>query len=404
MSDGPSDDGVAAADETDADGSTEASSSGTADGDSTATGSDPDYTIRFFEPTDRDGFLDLYRSVMGPATEAWFRWKYEENPYVAHVPVVVAVDESDGVVAARPQVPFRMQAGDERTLAFRFGDTIVHEDHRRRGLFTRTTAFAMEYYASQPPRFAFNFPNSKSEPGYRGVGGELVQELVTHYRVHDPESVVDADSLPGPDGLVEAGTRLVSAARKAERALRRVDDEFGVVRYEQPPAERLAALADRSTERRVHAVRDEPFFSWRFANPRWSYATYLAERDGEAVAALITGTTMTERGTLTNIMEPVPLSGDARPPGAMRTLLAAVVQDRSESDLVAFAGGSIDSSLLRRFGFLPDDRRPLSLGASPSRQIAYDLADAGEEAWRVGGLDLRRPESWALTFSEHDSR
>jgi hypothetical protein len=88
----------------------------------------------------------------------------------------------------------------------------------------------------------------------------------------------------------------------------------------------------------------------------------------------------------------------------MRALLAAVVQDASDSTLVALAGDTIDPALLRRFGFLPDDRRPLSLGASPSRQIAYDLADAGEQAWRVGGLDIRRPENWALTFSEHDSR
>ncbi|WP_256300949.1 GNAT family N-acetyltransferase [Haloarchaeobius salinus] len=363
-----------------------------------------DYTIRFFEPADRDGFLELYRSVMGPATEAWFRWKYEENPYVAHVPVVVAVDERDGVVAARPQVPFRMQAGERRTLALRFGDTIVHEDHRRRGLFTRTTAFAMDYYGGQPPRFAFNFPNSLSEPGYRTVGGEFVQELVTHYRVHDPESVLDAGSIPGSDSIAQAGSRLISAARAAERALRRVDPDGSVVRYEEPPAERLAELAARSTERRVHAVRDEAFFRWRFANPRWSYDTYILERDGEALAAVIAGTATTERGTVTNLMEPVPLGRDARPTDATRALLAAVVEDVSDSDLVAVAGGTIDPSLLRRFGFLPDDGRPLSLGASPSRQITYDLANAGEQAWRVGGLDIRRPENWALTFSEHDSR
>ncbi|WP_440991922.1 GNAT family N-acetyltransferase [Haloarchaeobius baliensis] len=363
-----------------------------------------DYTIRFFEPADRNDFLGLYRSVMGPATEAWFRWKYEDNPYVAHVPVVVAVDDTDGVVAARPQVPYRMQAGETRTLALRFGDTIVHEDHRRKGLFTRTTAFAMDYYSGQPPRFAFNFPNSLSEPGYRNVGGELVQELVTRYRVHDPGSVIDEGSPAGADSLASVGGRVVSAARTAERTLRDVDFGGSVVRYEDPPAERLAGLASRATERRVHAVRDEPFYRWRFANPRWSYDSYVAERDGEAVAALITGTARTERGTVTNVMEPVPIDRTVRPRAAMRALLAAVVEDASDSTLVAVAGDTVDPGLLRRFGFLPDDRRPLSLGASPSRQIAYDLADAGEQAWQVGGLDIRRPENWALTFSEHDSR
>lgn len=373
---------------------------GTADA-ATSEDDGDEYTFRLFEPADRSGFLDLYRTVMGPATESWFRWKYERNPYVSHVPVVVAVDDADGIVAARPQVPFRMAAGDRETLALRFGDTIVHPDHRRKGLFTRTTSFAMEYYSAQPTRFAFNFPNSLSEPGYLRMGGQLVQELPTSYRIHDPESLVEAGRFAG---LATVGRRASSAARRAERTLRRVDDDVDVVRHERPPAGRLARLASPSTERGVHAVRDERFYRWRFGNPRWSYTTYVAERDGGDVAALVTGEGRTDRGTVTNVMEVLPLSADRRSDTATRALLARVVEDAADSDLIAFAGGTVAPGLLRRFGFLPDDRPPLSVPASPTRHVAYDLGGDGDVAWRVGGLDLRRPESWALTFSEHDSR
>jgi len=54
------------------------------------------YTVRTFESDDRSAFLSLYESVFGHQRNAdWFRWKFSENPYVDHVPILVAIE--DGV-------------------------------------------------------------------------------------------------------------------------------------------------------------------------------------------------------------------------------------------------------------------------------------------------------------------
>ncbi|WP_435346447.1 GNAT family N-acetyltransferase [Haloarchaeobius sp. HRN-SO-5] len=368
-------------------------------------GTDETYRIRFLRQDEREAFLDLYRPIMGSASPEWFDWKYVENPAVSHVPVLVAEAESSGeLAAARPQVPYRMVVDGEETLALRFGDTIVHEDHRRRGLFTATTTEAMDYYRRHPPAFAFNFPNELSEPGYLKSGGHVVEEIPTHYRVQDPAGLAGKADSSVLARVANAGAGVVDAATAAVDAARRVPDGVRVMRHERPPPGRLAALADGSNEPGIHARRDEAFYGWRFRNPRWEYRAYVAERDGEDVAALVTGTGERDDAVVTNVMEPVPLDPGARPRDATRALFEAVVRDADESDVVAFAGRSVDRSLLRRFGFLPDDRRPLSAVTSPSRHVAYDLTREDEPSWRVGGLELRRPENWALTLSEHDSR
>lgn len=362
------------------------------------------YTTRFYEPRDRDGFLELYRSVMGPATEAWFEWKYERSPSVADVPIVVAVTETGTVVAARPQVPLEMTVGREQPLALFFSDTVVHEDHRRRGLFTRTTAHALAHYSSTRARFAFNFPNALSEPGYRQMGGEFVQELPTHYRVQNPRSFADRDAgLPKRVLLAVAG-RMLSVARSTRRAVRRDANDVRTIRYEQPDPDRLAALADTTTTERAHALRDAAFFDRRFENPRYQYHVYYAERDGEDVGAVVTGTGRKGSGLVTNVMEPVPIDSTQRSDEVVRALLATVVADRRDADVLAFAGETIDRSTLRSYGFIADDTWPMSTVASPSRHLVYDLAGDGEQAWTVGGLDLRRADSWELTFSDNDSR
>ena len=136
-------------------------------------GTDETYRIRFLRTAERESFLELYRPILGPATPEWFDWKYLENPAVSHLPILVAESESTGeLAAARPQVPFRMLVDGEEVNGLRFGDTIVHEDHRRRGLFTKTTTEAMDYYRRNSYALAFNFPNDlwQAHLSYREFG------------------------------------------------------------------------------------------------------------------------------------------------------------------------------------------------------------------------------------------
>jgi len=361
------------------------------------------YVVRQFEPGDREAFVSLYDEVFGGGGDRWFRWKYLDNPTVSHVPIVVA--DADGELAgARPQVPFRMRAGDRTVLAFRFGDTMVHPDHRRRGVFTTLADHVLDEYAQTAPAFGFNCPNEVARQGFTKVGGRVVGTHPSWYRIQRPGALDpgagDDDGTLRRAALV-AGPLLRGFNRVAELTAPSTGD-VRVVRHSTFPVDRLAALYRRAVPDRVHAVRDEQFLDWRYRNPEWEYTAYVAERGGDAVAGAITGTQARAERTVTNLVDVLPMVSTERRDRALPALLTAVVREHRDADLLAYSGRTIPRSLLARFGFRPDDSLPLSRVASPTRLVAYDVGDGRD--WHVDGVDLRRPENWALTYAELDAR
>jgi len=98
-------------------------------------------------------------------TPEWFQWRFQENPYVDHVPVFVATTDGD-VVATRPFFVLPMSIGGTETLALLTVDTMVHPDHRRQGLFTALTEASIQWYARREPTFVFNQPTTAARPGF----------------------------------------------------------------------------------------------------------------------------------------------------------------------------------------------------------------------------------------------
>lgn len=357
------------------------------------------YVTRPIERADTREFLELYDDVFGGGSREWFEWKYAQNPYGDHVSVFVVEHESDGIVAARPQVPFEMRVNGRTVQAVRFGDTMVHADHRRKGLFQRSTEHALEYYANRDVAFAFNFPNALSRPGYLKSGGRVAAEIPTAYRIQNPAGFLDADA-PRP---------VAAALRASARAYHGVRDSlsgatgFQVTRHRSMPAGELTELYERAVPPHVHALRDERFYGWRFDNPNWEYAAYVARDGDRPVAGLVTGTGTPNGSRVTNVMEVVPLTGGVRRTRALDALFEAVTSDNADSDVIAVAGRSVPASVLSRHGFLRDDRPPLSLATTSTRLVTYDLTD-GTKAWSVAGVDLESPRNWQVSFSEHDTR
>ncbi|WP_336035064.1 GNAT family N-acetyltransferase [Halobacterium yunchengense] len=368
---------------------------------------DDDYTVRWFEPGDREAVLALYADTFGGGGDDWFDWKYLDNPRASHVPVLVAERDRDGAFAgARPQVPFRFRVGGDPVLGLRFGDTMVHPDHRRRGVFTRLTERALEHYAGMPTALCFNVPNDAARPGFLKAGGEVVADLPSHYRVQDPGALAAATR----DSAAAAGlSRLAAPAARgylgARDRLAAAPEDVTVVRYRDVPVEPLASLYERGVPAGVHADRDAAFLSWRYGNPDWAYEAFVARAGGDPVAAVVTGTQTDADGvTTTNVVDALPLRGGDRRDAGLRAALAAVVREYADSDLLAYAGSAIPRSVLRAHGFLPDDRPPLSRVTSPTLLVAYDLTGDDGRDWRMNGLDLRDGETWALSYAELDAR
>ncbi|WP_331233273.1 GNAT family N-acetyltransferase [Natronorarus salvus] len=367
--------------------------------------SDPgteEYAVRLYEPGDREAFERLYDTVFGEGSEEWFDWKYVENPAVSHVPIVIAECGGD-LVAARPCVPIWMTAGDERVLAIRFGDTMVHPEHRRRGLFSRTTRWCLEYYTDVEPVFGFNHPNDASLPGYRKLGGRVVGRTPVRYRVQNPVALLD-----GSGDLFSRGERV---ARPLTRAYFGARERFApptsglsVRRERSIPVETLSRLYGRAPPDGVHAERGAEFYRWRFANPQWRYTAYVAERGDEPLSAVVTGERSVGGVDLVTLVEVVPLAENHARVDAVSALFSRIVADHADADLLAYSGRAVPGVVLSRYGFHADDVAPLSFVARPTELVVYDLTGGRAPSWSVGGYGLLDPGSWALSFCERDAR
>lgn len=360
-----------------------------------------DYVIRPYEPGDVDDFLHLYETVFDeddPKPE-WFAWKYEENPYVDHVPIIVA-ELGGTLVGARPFFALEMAVNGESVLALQPCDTMVHPDHRRNGLFTRMTDHAIERYASGEPGFFFNFPNEISLRGYLKLGWEQVGGLPRAYRIVNPRRVGKS----GQERPIRRLGRMLAAPLSSGYLQFRdtwlSSSDAYRFRVEEPiPAGEFTSIYHRGVPHTIHVRRDERFYNWRFNNPDWAYRAYLTEEVQKPVG-LITASPSDRDGagaSITRIVDVVPLRrqfDDDQTPA----LIHRVIEDNPESDLFVAPRSVIDSSTLHRLGFLSDTTLPLSLVMRQRRRVAFSL---GEDA--VNGLGLLDEETWTTTFADLDT-
>jgi GNAT superfamily N-acetyltransferase len=355
-----------------------------------------DYEIRWFRPADRPAFLSLYSSVFdGERSEEWFAWKFEENPYVDHVPVLVATN-GDELVGARAFFALPVDVGGERDVALQPCDTMVHADHRRRGLFTRMTERAIERYRGEYP-FFFNFPNHLTLQGNLDLGWRIVGERTSHYRLEDPGRVAESRT---NRTLVRFGAGLAAPLLRRYNRFRdrRAPSADVPVRVDsRPPVEELAALYRRAVPEGIHAVRDEQFYRWRLDTPHWEYTTYVAEGDGGPAGAVVAGTSTDEGPERTKLIDVVPLG--AAPDPALVALLERVLSERADTAMFVAPGGAFPDALLAAFGFHADRSSIFAPVANPTTLVARSLT--GE--WDRHGLSLDDPDDWLLTFAEEDS-
>lgn len=362
---------------------------------------DDGYTIRLYEPDDREGFLELYDTVFGGGSEEWFRWKYSDNPYVSHVPMFVA--EHDGeLVGARPYMAFRLRAGDERPLGLQTGDTMVHPDHQRKGLFTRMTSRSMEYYGDlSDDVLTFSVPNAISRSGYLKLGCREVGQLAAGYRLQNPGAFVG-----GTAATVAPLVRpFASAALRAWSRRAPVPDDLTVTGYQSVTSTALADLYEQNVPHGIHALRNERFYDWRFARPEWQYETYLARprEDTEPVAGVVVGRTTRDGTALAALTDVVPLVGGHVRERGLAAILDRVSGDHADADVLLANPSVLPASLLRAYGFLSDDRLPLSAAATPTILVTRIFDGTDDPPWNFAGYEIDDPDSWRLTFAEQNT-
>jgi|AntDeeMinimDraft_5_1070356.scaffolds.fasta_scaffold01143_10 GNAT superfamily N-acetyltransferase len=356
-----------------------------------------EYAIREFESGDVEAFLDLHSATFDPDYgPEWFAWKYQHNPYVDHVPIIVA--ERDGVlVGARPFFALDVAVDGERALALQPGDTMVHPDHRRQGLFTRMTETAIEKYSAGEPAFFFNFPNHQSGPGYLKLGWETVGEETTYYRIQNPNALGLDESTAWKSVASTAAGPVLAGYNRLSNVRTRSPEGVTVRRHESVPTETMADLAASESTNGIHVWRDERFYDWRFDTPAWDYSAYVAERGDEPVAGMVVGTSVESGLRTTKVTDVVP-TPDGEATDEQDALLHRLIRDYADSDVLA-APSALSRSALGRAGFRSDDRPPLGSVANPTTHVVRSLT--GD--WTHNGVEITDPSNWRLTFSEQDT-
>lgn len=355
----------------------------------------PDYEIRRYRPDDRDAFLSLYEDVMGTEKDVtWFDWKYEDNPYVDHVPMFVSVLDGD-IVGARSFFALDMRCDGSDFTCLQPCDTMVLPEHQRQGLFTRMTERAIDFYSFDYPMM-FNFPNHRSLPGNLKLGWDIVSDRSSYYRVQSPRQLAKQKS---SNPIVRSGGIVATpgfALFNRMKGMFTTDDEDVSVRREDPvPAGELAALYRQRVPDQIHAVRDETFYEWRYANPDWRYTTYLAEIDDKPITAIVTGTSTGDALTTTKLTDVVPLVDS--PEHGVNAILTRIISDHEDSDLIVAPPQGIPASSVNSFGFLPDSHIPLSMLATPTTHVVRSFNDRFSEA------ELTDSTNWLMTFAEEDT-
>lgn len=358
-------------------------------------------TVRAYRSGDRSDFLSLYNTVFGHDRSAeWFHWKYETNPFVDHVPIVVAT-ANDRVVGCRSFFALEMSVDGEHRLALQPCDTMVHSDHRRRGLFDRMNELALERYVDGDPSFCFNFPNEQSKPGNEKYGWRPLGTVAMHYRPQNPVTV--AIALSAADRSRQDGETQLTAAERAlaeaittahrtcDRVLTRSRPDVRVCRHETPPYAALESIYRRSIPDGIHTARTERFYRWRLANPVHRYVTYTATQNGEPVAALI----VSPDDDHVRIVDSLPRGGGG---GAYRraleTILVRVLSDYADRGYVTAFGTVLPRPTSYRF--LTDTQFPFSSVLRPTARTLYardldsdlSIEDGSIRDWTLSRLDL----------------
>jgi GNAT superfamily N-acetyltransferase len=239
------------------------------------------YDIRLYTPEMMPQVVDLMVHLWAQRPEvrdAYFRWKYVENPYAEPPPGIVALYQGRavgfrGYFALRYEIP-----GSPRNLTVLCaGDTCVHPDHRRKGLSVSMGNLAMDAFAGTYEIFLNMTATFASMPGYLKMGFQPLAKraYVSLYSLAGfAKYVITHDRRPQP---------------------RRGKITFGKSNWiqvsDRPEPERMSALCSeqKPKEHQIRLSKDLSFFRWRFGNVTKKYVFYYHYVNDQITGYVVVG-------------------------------------------------------------------------------------------------------------------
>jgi hypothetical protein len=317
------------------------------------------------------------------SNHAYFKWKYEDNPYTDSPLGMVALCQGR-VVGFRGYLATRFEAGENnRKLTFLSpGDTCIHPDHRRVGLSVSMGNQAMKEYAGTC-RLLFNTSCTRSSlPGYMRMG----------FFPLTPKTYLTQSSILGLLKYIPTARKSIPLSFSGIR-FGKIDNIL-VSRTPKPEAMSLLVAGQSESGSKIRILRDEDFFRWRFCSPLHKYIFYYAMKADQMTGYVVMGVSPNNRrGYILDYAEKVN--------SVIGEILTSIIKAR-QFHLLSIYNFGLDKSLMQTLcgqGFKAHglvriiERKlhgELPLLIRPVKEI-FDNRD-----FFVEGIDSRRFENWSL--------
>jgi GNAT superfamily N-acetyltransferase len=357
-----------------------------------------DYRYSSWDPRYRRQLVDLFGRVFGGEpvqNEAYFRWKYEQNPYLPEPLFAIAL-EGERVVGMRGFYGGSWTAGSGTApLVVPAGaDTAVDPDHRGRWIFEGMMEHAIGELRARGFEYAFNFSANRSVQvlSQRAGWRKLLRYDAWQLRPEPSALRVWSD---------RAARKLRRRVGRAAPELARLDRRFasprqGVSVASQPrPVEMAALVADTRAGRLGH-LRDDAFYGWRFRDPGSDYRFLFLERGGnlDGFFAL----EQRRRGGWINILD-----WAVRDAEATRRLLEATLVSGAEVQIWSATLPAAFLEELRAAGFALGAAGAPGRPANPQGPFITATDDRPSEDWAIEGLPLLDADRWDLRMAYSDA-
>jgi GNAT superfamily N-acetyltransferase len=223
--------------------------------------------------------MDLFGACFGHNVPAEFwEWKYIQNPSASADPeVIVAIDNSK-IVGARPFRLAEMWLGNEKVRAAQHGDTMVHPEHQRKGIFNQMGQFSIKYLEENGYALSYGLPNAKSRPGFLKQGYRIVVPIEVMICVVNPQNLI-SPALGNKALGSGLGFLYDKFLNKKMTETFQPPTSFQLKAFDQfnDELKGIDTLRDPSP---IDLVRSESYLRWLFdQRPNQSYRYIVAKRD-----------------------------------------------------------------------------------------------------------------------------
>src|ERR1700693_261417 len=139
---------------------------------------------RRFRPEDKDGVFSVlaasYRGWHQEANEAFWTWKFEQNPHGEGR--VYVCDDEGRIAGCYILTPVMLRVGDATIRSAQAVDAAVSPDYRGRGVFTDLADVALKEAAEDGIGLLFAFPSEGAFGGQVRVGFKPQMVIPKAYR------------------------------------------------------------------------------------------------------------------------------------------------------------------------------------------------------------------------------